>query len=257
MPRRSILSAAERESPLALPDPWRRPDPTFNDTDLSIIRQRRGPANRLGFCGAALLPALSGVIRASMNYRSCPLLKLVADQLKVGVESWNEYGQREQTPARAPERAANRVRFRPFTMSHYRQAVQMLTELAMQNRQRHRAGQRLIGTCGGSRSFCPPSTPSSGRVPRRSPKANWRIYDALAEPLADAHRRRLDDLLKRRDNGKTTRLAWLRQSPPSQIRGICWNTSNALLAGRHSICLPASSGWFTRTACSRFARAAR
>ena len=29
----------------------------------------------------------------------------------------------------------------------------------------------------------------------------------------DAHRRRLDDLLKRRDNGKTTWLAWLRQSP--------------------------------------------
>jgi len=35
----------------------------------------------------------------------------------------------------------------------------------------------------------------------------------LAEPLSDAHRRHLDDLLKRRDNGKTTWLAWLRQSP--------------------------------------------
>ena len=35
----------------------------------------------------------------------------------------------------------------------------------------------------------------------------------MAEPLSDAHRRRLDDLLKRRDNGKTTWLAWLRQSP--------------------------------------------
>jgi ribosome-associated translation inhibitor RaiA len=34
----------------------------------------------------------------------------------------------------------------------------------------------------------------------------------LAEPLTDAHRRRLDDLA-RRDNGKTTWLAWLRQSP--------------------------------------------
>jgi hypothetical protein len=44
-------------------------------------------------------------------------------------------------------------------------------------------------------------------------RANRRIYDALAEPLSDAHRRRLDDLLKRRDNGKTTWLAWLRQSP--------------------------------------------
>ena len=39
-------------------------------------------------------------------------------------------------------------------------------------------------------------------------RANRRIYDALAEPLSDMHRRRLDDLLKRRDNGKTTWLAW-------------------------------------------------
>jgi len=44
-------------------------------------------------------------------------------------------------------------------------------------------------------------------------RANRRIYDALAEPLSDTHRHHLDDLLKRRDNGKTTWLAWLRQSP--------------------------------------------
>jgi hypothetical protein len=44
-------------------------------------------------------------------------------------------------------------------------------------------------------------------------RANRRIYDALVEPLSDAHRRRLDDLLKRRDNSKPTWLAWLRQSP--------------------------------------------
>ncbi len=51
MPRRSILSAAERESLLALPDS--KDDLirhyTFSDTDMSIIRLRRGPANRLGF----------------------------------------------------------------------------------------------------------------------------------------------------------------------------------------------------------------
>ena len=44
-------------------------------------------------------------------------------------------------------------------------------------------------------------------------RSNRRIYEALSEPLSDVHRRRLDDLLKRRDNGKTTWLAWLRQSP--------------------------------------------
>lgn len=44
-------------------------------------------------------------------------------------------------------------------------------------------------------------------------RANRRIYEALSEPLLNGHRHRLDYLLKRRDNGKTTWLAWLRQSP--------------------------------------------
>ena len=51
MPRRSILSASERESLLAIPED--RDELirlyTFNDTDLSIIGQHRGRANRLGF----------------------------------------------------------------------------------------------------------------------------------------------------------------------------------------------------------------
>lgn len=44
-------------------------------------------------------------------------------------------------------------------------------------------------------------------------RANRRIYAALSDPLSDSHRHRLADLLKRRNNGKTTWLAWLRQSP--------------------------------------------
>jgi len=51
MPRRSILSATECDSLLAVPE-----SPaelirhyTLNETDLSIIRQRRGNHNRLGF----------------------------------------------------------------------------------------------------------------------------------------------------------------------------------------------------------------
>ena len=47
MPRRLILSAIERENLLALPDA--KDDLirhyTFNETDLSIIRQHRGSAN--------------------------------------------------------------------------------------------------------------------------------------------------------------------------------------------------------------------
>ena len=99
MPRRSILSAAERESLLALPDT--KDDLiryyTFSDTDLSIIRQRRGPANRLGFAVQLCYLRFPGILLGVDEPPFPPLLKLVADQLKVSVESWGEYGQREQT----------------------------------------------------------------------------------------------------------------------------------------------------------------
>ena len=67
MPRRSILSATERASLLALPDTEDEliRHYTFSEADLSLIRQRRGDADRLGvavqlcllrFPGQGLLP---------------------------------------------------------------------------------------------------------------------------------------------------------------------------------------------------------
>lgn len=51
MPRRSILTAAEKESLIAIPETEEELIRyyTLSETDLSIIRQHRGAANRLGF----------------------------------------------------------------------------------------------------------------------------------------------------------------------------------------------------------------
>lgn len=134
MPRRSILSATERESLLALPDA--KDDLiryyTFSETDQSVIRQHGGPANRLGFAVQLCYLRFPGVILGPDELPFPPLLRIVASQLKVPVESWSDYGQREQTRREHLVELQTVFGFQPFTMSHYRQAVHTLTELAMQ-----------------------------------------------------------------------------------------------------------------------------
>ena len=92
MPRRSILSATERESLLALPDAKDEliRHYTFNETDLSVIRQRRGAANRLGFAVQLCYLRFPGIFLGVDEPPFPPLLRMVAAQLKVPVESWND-----------------------------------------------------------------------------------------------------------------------------------------------------------------------
>src|SRR5699024_5129403 len=105
---------------------------TFSDSDLSIIRQRRGPANRLGFAVQLCYLRFPGIILGVDQPPFLPLLKLVADQLKVGIENWDEDGQREQTRREHLGELQAVLGMQPVTMSHYRQAVHALTELATQ-----------------------------------------------------------------------------------------------------------------------------
>ena len=73
MPRRPILSVAERESLQALPES--KEDLirhyTFNEAELSIIGQRRGTANRRGFAVQLCYMRHPGITLAKMD-ESCP-----------------------------------------------------------------------------------------------------------------------------------------------------------------------------------------
>jgi len=138
---------------------------------------------------------------------------LIAGQLKVGVENWGDYGQREQTRREHLVELQTVFGFQPFTMSHYRQAVHTLTELAMQTHKGIVLASALIEHLR-RQSIILPALNAIERVSAEAiTRANRRIYEALSDPLSNGHRHRLDDLLKRHDNGKMTWLAWLRQSP--------------------------------------------
>ena len=93
MPRRSILSAGERTSLLAVPDAEDEliRHYTFTEPDLSLIRQRRGEVNRLGFSVQLCYLRFPSIVLGTDQSPSPALLTFAADQLRVSPEAWNEY----------------------------------------------------------------------------------------------------------------------------------------------------------------------
>jgi len=155
MPRRSILSASEREGLLALPDS--RDDLirryTLSEHDVSIVRQRRGVANRLGFAVQLCYLRYPGIVLGVDQLPLPALLHLVAGQLKISVEHWAEYGERAQTRREHLVELQTVFGFEPFTKGHHRLAVADLLETAMQTDKGsclHLVSSRC---CGKERSF--------------------------------------------------------------------------------------------------------
>jgi len=85
MSRRSILSATERVSLLALPDTQDELIRyyTFNESDWALIRQRRGDANRLGFALQLCLLRYPGYALAAHATVAEPLIEWIASQIKI------------------------------------------------------------------------------------------------------------------------------------------------------------------------------
>ncbi len=215
MPRRLILSAIERENLLALPDA--KDDLirhyTFNETDLSIIRQHRGSANRLGFAIQLCYLRFPGIVLGIDALPFSPLLHMVAVQLNVPVESWDEYGQREQTRREHLVELQTVFGFKSFTMRHYRQAVNMLTDLALQTDKGAVLASALVESLRHQSIILPVINTIERASTEAITRANRQIHAALTDPLSLIHRQRLDELLNRKEGSNTTWLAWLRQSP--------------------------------------------
>ena len=215
MPRRSILSAAERQSLLALPDSRdeliRRY--TLSESDLSVIRQRRGAANKLGFAVQLCYLRFPGVVLCVDELPFAPLLHLVAEQLKIPVEHWAEYGGRAQTRREHLLELQTLFDFESFTTAHHRLAVQELIETAMQTDKGIVLATRLVEMLRERRILLPALNAVERVCAEAITRANRRIYKQLTDGLTEAHRGRLDQLLVRKQDSSMTWLGWLRQSP--------------------------------------------
>ena len=215
MPRRSILSAAERESLLALPDNRdnliRRY--TLSESDLSFIRQRRGPANRLGFAIQLCYLRFPGVVLGVEQLPFAPLLHLVANQLGISVEAWTDYGGRAETRREHLGELQSVFGFEPFTTGHHRLAVQELIETAQRTDKGIVLATTLVEMLR-ARAILLPRLNTIERVCAEAvTRANRLIYKQLSSGLTADQLGRLDHLLTHKEGGSLTWLGWLRQSP--------------------------------------------
>ena len=216
MPRRSILSMTGRENLLAIPaagDELIRLY-TFSDADLALIRKHRGAQNRWGFAGQLCFRRYPGILLAADVAPFDPLLRMVASQVNVARESWADCGHCEQTRREHLVEFQAAYGLRTFsTLGHYRDEVRSLGELAWPTDKGIVLFRALVEALRRDGVLLPSIDVIERICAEAITRSNKRIYVALSQPLTRVHHQRLDDLLGRRDGGKTTKLAWLRLSP--------------------------------------------
>lgn len=171
MPRRSMLSEAERENLRALPDNHGELIRlyTFSEADLSVIRQRRGAANRLGFAVQLCYMRYPGVI-LPVDVEPMPaVLHLVAAQVNAESRQWSDYGQRAETRREHLLELQAVFGFRLFTTAQHQSTVDGLADLADQTDKGIVLANALVNNCERTRSCFRPRRSLSGCVLKLSP----------------------------------------------------------------------------------------
>ncbi len=215
MPRRSILSASERDILLAVPnseDDLIR-HYSLSDADLSLIRQRRGDANRLGFAAQLCLLRYPGHVLSVDTPVPSLLLQWLGRQLRIDPVSWSQYAEREETRREHFLELRAYLGLMPFGLAHFRQTVHALSEVALQTDRGIVLATHALDSLRQRRIIVPQPNVIERVCAEAITRANRRIYRTLTASLVDTHRRKLDQLLERKQESRTTWLAWLRQSP--------------------------------------------
>jgi hypothetical protein len=201
MPRRSFFSPAERAALLQPPqseEEFAR-HYTFSETDLSLIRQRRGDANRLGFAVQLCLLRFPGRGLETGMQISAVMIRWIGSQLGVEAQCWPQYASRGQTRREHLVELRAYLGLRPFQLGDFRRARIFLSEFAL------RTDKGTLVAIEGLREWrllkvmIPPIEVVERLVSETITRANRQICAVLADPLSEAQRAKLD--------------GWLRQSP--------------------------------------------
>jgi TnpA family transposase len=218
MPRRNILTSTERTHLYSLPD---NEDDliryyTLNESDLSLVRQRRGDGNRLGFAIQLCLLRYPGYALLKDTVIPKLTIQWIAEQIQVEATTWSKYGgytEREETRREHLQELRAYLGLSVFKLTDSRFLMKNLTVLAMQTDNGAVLVAHVLETLCQRKVVMPALNVIERICAEAITRANHQIYKMLINPLTKKHLQRLKDLLKIKPNSNITWLAWLRQSP--------------------------------------------
>ena len=217
MARRALLTPLERAEILGLPEDLDGIAALckIDEADMSLIRQRRGDANRLGFAVHLFLFLLRGPGIALGADTTVPVAVIaqLASNLAVSPDVWGEYGNREETRQEHAREARAYLGLTGFGMGDFRHVVEEIESVARQTDR----GRVLVETAIASLRRNAVALPAIEVIEKACAegltRATRHVHTILSGPLDDGQRARLDGLLNRRSDSALTQIGWLRQAP--------------------------------------------
>lgn len=228
MPRRSFITPAECASLLAFPvsDDELIQHYTFSESDLSVIRQRRGNHNRLGFAVQLCYLRYPGFALPTDAEPPPELLALVGRQLHIEPDVWPQYAQRAQTRREHLAELQAWLNLTLFSAADYRRFINQLAELAQQTDRGIVLAEKQVEMLRQQRIILPAADVIEHLCGEALTRGTRQMYKALTAPLSDHHRSVLDGLLTLREGTKGSGLIWLRSRPVRRSPSTSWYTWN-------------------------------
>jgi len=180
---------------------------------MSLIRQRRGDANRLGFAIQLGLLRHPGIALAEDTEVAPELVSWMASRLAVSPDAWTDYGEREETRQEHGREIRAYLGMSTFGIADFRQLVEHVGNVAAQTDK----GLLLVMSARDFLRTRRVALPGVSVIERACAqaltKANRNIYATLGSHLSVEHQKHLDGLLLRRPESSSTEIGWLRQAP--------------------------------------------
>jgi len=225
MPRRSLLTSAERNALYAFPTKEEEfiQYYTFSESDLSIIEQHRGNHNRLGFAVQLCCLRYPGFALPINSEPPSSLLAFVGRNLNIDPNIWPQYSRRPETRREHLAELQTWLKLTSLTVSSYQLFVRDLTETARQTDRGIILAKALVKMLNQQRFILPPVDVIDRLCSEALSLGTRQVYESLTSSLSNDHQKALDDLLTLRKKSKGSWLMWLRQppGPPKSKHILC------------------------------------